>query len=216
MVYPIFDSIANGIETELQQRNISTTHFKKWNEDTINATGLEIEIPISHVSNYLKALKINFDWDLFREKALARQLEGMEKHPLLQKEDNHVSGVNPVIDIEVLWQFDESETQEIVPSKVGRQRLDAASEWMDQVSKNVNILLSADDIITRWHFEVEGDEYGRYLSIIHLLSYFQYSFEGLNHLNEVHNYVNRRLQHLLYKINRVTKLADQTIKEVAA
>ena len=216
MVYPIFDSIVNGIKTELQHRNISTTYFKKWNEDTINATGLEIEIPIDHVSNYLKALKINFDWDLFREKTLARQLNGMEKHPLLQKEDNHTTGVNPVIDIEVLWQFDESETQAIVPSKLGRQRLDAASQWMDQVSKNVNMLLSSDDIITRWHFEVEGDEYGRYLSIIHLLSYFQYSFEGLHHLNEVHNYVNRRLQHLLYKINRVTRLADQTIKEVAA
>jgi len=216
MKYPLFDSITNCIEKELKNKNLKTDLFKKWKENTINAAGLEIQIDISNHSSFVQKIKINFDWDLFRELSLARQLKGMDKHPLLQKKHNKLSGLKPTIDIEVMWEFDEQETQSMVPSKIGNQRLDVASKWMEEVNKDVNRLLASEDIITRWHFEVEGDEHGRYLSAINLLSYFQYSFEGLKHLNEVHNYVARRMQHLLYKINRVTKLADSTIQEVAA
>ena len=40
-------------------------------------------------------------------------------------------------------------------------------------------LLISDDIITRWHIEVDGDKDGKYLSAINLISYFQYSFTDL-------------------------------------
>jgi len=211
MRYPLFQSIKNCIESEIKDRGIEVQYLKTWKENSINATGLEMQLNISEISSYIKGLHINFDWDLFREISLARQLEGMEKHPLLKNADADTPGLKPNIDIEVVWQFDETETQSIVPSKVGTSRLEAASEWMENVSKNVNSLLVSEDIITRWHIEVEGDEYGRYLSTINLLSYFQYSFEGLHHLNEVHSYVARRMQHLLYRVNKVIQISDNTI-----
>lgn len=214
--YPLFHSITNCIKSELRKRKITTTKFRTWEEARINAAGLEIEIDLSEISSYIKHLQINFDWDIFREASLAKQLKGLEEHPLLRNKDLQISAVKPGIDIEIVWLFDDEKAQEIVPSKIGKQRLDYASEWMEQVSKNVNELLFSDDIITRWHIEVEGDEYGRYLSAINLLSYFYYSFEDLKQLNEVHNFISRRLQHLLFKTNKVITLSDNTIQEIAA
>lgn len=216
MKYPIFNSIINLIESELIKRNINIQSFRSWDESKINATGLEIQIDLQDTSNYIDSLMINFDWDRFRETNLAQQLDGMEAHPFLQDENAMKSTIEPLIDIEVVWQFDEEKSQEIVPTKIGNHRLEAASEWMEQISKQVNELLASDNIITRWHIEVEGDQYGRYLSAINLLSYFQYTLEDLKSLNEVHKYVSRKLQHLLFKTNKVIQIADQTIDKMAA
>lgn len=216
MKYPIFNSIVNRIESELTKRNINIKSFKTWDENKINASGLEIIIDLANTSNFIKALTINFDWDRFRETVLARQLDGMEEHPLLQKETMVSTNIQPIIDIEVVWQFDEKKSQEKAPDKIGTSRLDAASLWMESISKEVNELLAADDIITRWHIEVEGDQYGKYLSAINLLSYFQYELKDLKSLNEVHQYLGRKIQHLLYKTNKVIQIADQTIESVAA
>lgn len=216
MENPIFNSIINRIRSELNKRNIPIKQFRTWDEDRINASGLELIIDLQPSSDYIKELMINFDWDRFREIALARQLDGMEEHPLLSVKGWDPSPVEPLIDIEVVWKFDEKKTQELVPTKVGNTRLEAASEWMEKVSQEVNELLLSDDIITRWHIEVEGDKYGRYLSAINLISYFQYSLSDLKSLNEVHQYISRKIQHLLFKTNKVIKLSDNTITSVAA
>ena len=107
MTYPIFNSVVNRIESDLKERDISIKSFRTWNEDRINATGLEIEIDLTQKTNFLKALSINFDWDRFRETVLAKQLEGMEEHPFLQGENKLKTTISPVIDIEVTWLFDE-------------------------------------------------------------------------------------------------------------
>lgn len=216
MNYPIFNSIVNLIETELNKRNADITHFKSWNEQKINAAGLEIEIALTERSHFIRDLVINFDWDRFRETTLARQLQGMEEHPLLKEEKNLSSTIAPIIDIEVVWKFDVDQAQKGVPSKVGDERLKAASDWMSDVSKEVNELLNSDEIITRWHIEIEGDEYGKYLSAINLLSYFQYSLGGFKSLNEIHEYVRRKLQHLLFKTNKVVQIANKRLQENAA
>jgi hypothetical protein len=216
MNYPIFKAIVNTIEAELLKRNIKIERFKTWDENTINATGLEIEIDLSQSSDYVRSLTFNFDWDRFREVSLARQLKGMEEHPFLSDDKLKRVSVDPMIDIEVVWHFDEDETQSFVPSKIGNNRLDAASEWMEAVTHNINTLLTTEDIITRWHIEVEGDQYGRYLSAIQLLSYFQYSLTRTQSYNDVNAYVKRRFRHLLYKTNKVIELADRTIAEAAA
>jgi hypothetical protein len=156
MTYPIFHSVANCIESELEKRDINIKTFKSWNEDRINATGLEIVIDLTDKSHYLKALSFNFDWDRFRETVLARQLEGMEEHPFLQEEHMVSTSISPVIDIEVTWIFDEQKSQPGINANNGNHRLETASKWMEQISSDVNKLLAEDDIITRWQIDVEG------------------------------------------------------------
>lgn len=216
MKYPIFTSVINQIKSDLDERNVKIKTFRTWNEDRINATGLEIVIDLADRVNYIKELSFNFDWDRFRETVLARQLDGMDDHPLLQEENMISTNISPVIDIEVTWLFDEEKSQPPVPGKNGNHRLEAASEWMEQISEKVNRLLADDDIITRWHIEVEGDEYGKYLSAINLISYFQYTLAELHSLNGVHEFVTNRLKDLLLKSNKVMKIADQTLENAAA
>jgi len=206
----------NRVEFDLKEREVSVNSFRTWNEDRINATGLEIEIDLSKKTNYLKALSINLDWDRFRETVLAQQLQGMEEHPFLQEDNKVKTSISPVIDIEVTWFFDEKAPHPQLAAQNGNHRLSAASEWMEDISKEVNELLADDDIITRWHIEVEGTESSKYLSAINLISYFQYTLADLTSLNDVHEFVSNRLKELLVKSNRVLTIADQTLESQAA
>ncbi len=216
MTYPIFNSVVNRIQSDLKEREVAVNSFRTWNEDRINATGLEIEIDLSKETNYLKALSINFDWDRFRETVLAQELEGMEEHPFLQEDNKVETSISPVIDIEVTWLFDEKAPHPQLAAQNGNHRLSAASEWMEDISKEVNELLADDDIITRWHIEVEGTESSKYLSAVNLISYFQYTLADLSSLNDVHEFVSKRLQELLVKSKRVLTIADQTLESQAA
>lgn len=216
MIYPIFNSVVNCIESELNKRDITIKTFRTWNEDRINATGLEIVIDLANRANYLKALSINFDWDRFRETVLARQLNGMDEHPFLQEENMVSTSIAPLIDIEITWLFDEKQSQPDVQAQNGVSRLDAAGKWMEKISAEVNQLLAEDDIITRWHIEVEGDEHGKYLSAINLISYFQYTLSDLKSLNAVHQFVSERLEELLLKSSQVMKISNNILEDVAA
>ncbi len=86
---------------------------------------------------------------------------------------------------------------------------------MESISKEVNELLADDDIITRWHVEIDGDENGRYLSAINLISYFQYQLVELESLNEVQEIVKKKLNDLLLKANKViftsNKILDKSL-----
>ncbi|MEX2572761.1 MAG: hypothetical protein WD317_00630 [Balneolaceae bacterium] len=209
----------NKIKASLNKSKINVSKFKTWEETQINATGLEIWIDLVDSTDYLKAVSINFDWDRFRETRIAKQLEGTEKHPLLKAPHLVESNVEPVIDIEVVWYFNERKCQ---PSYTGSNadnsnyRINVASQWMSSASKQVNELLLSDEIITRWHIEMEGDENGKYLTAINLISYFQYTLSDLDSLNNVHAYVERKIHHLLYKINRVIRIADSSVEITAA
>jgi len=216
MIYPIFNSVVNRIESDLRERDITISSFRTWNEDRINATGLEIEIDLKKKSDYLKALSINFDWDRFRETVLAKQLKGMEEHPFLQEDKMVSTSISPVIDIEITWLFDEKAPHPRLAAHNGNHSLDAASRWMEEISKEVNDVLADDDIITRWHIEVEGTESNKYLSAVNLISYFQYTLTDLKSLNDVHDFVIKRLQELLIKSNKVLKIADRTLQTQAA
>lgn len=216
MHYPIFSSIVNTIDIQLEKRGISAKTFSTWENSKINATGLELEINLSKVSKYMKTLSINFDWDGFREHSLAKQLEGMESHPFLKIDKLNESKISPTIDVEVSWLFDVGLCQPELPNHSGNYRIEKASEWMDSVNKKVNQLLIKDDIITRWHIEIEGDEQGRYLSAINLISYFQYQLTSPKSLNEVTHFVSRRLHDLLLKANKVIFIADEILAESVA
>lgn len=216
MDYPIFQSIVNKINGSLLKRNINVTKFKTWEESKINAAGLEFYIDLSQSTNHLKALSINFDWDRFREASLARQLNGTDNHPILQSETFSETNVKPIIDIEVTWHFQEDRCQPHTSNGDANFRIQKASEWMSDASDQVNELLISDDIITRWHLEIDGDKDGKYLSAIKLISYFQYSFTDLKSLCDVHKFVDRKLIHLLYKAKRVVEIVDETVKDHAA
>ncbi len=218
MQYPIFHSVVNKINASLNRSNIQVSKFRTWEETRINATGLEIWIDLSDSTRYLKTVSINFDWDRFRETNIARQLDGTEKHPMLRSPHLIEASVEPVIDIEVVWYFDVEKCQpsQAASNGQGDYRVNVASRWMEEASRKVNELLQSDDIITRWHIEIEGDENGKYLTAINLISYFQYSLADLNSLNNVHKYVERKVHHLLYKINRVVRLVDGVVEVPAA
>jgi len=216
MQYPIFNSITNTVDITLEKRGISTELFKTWENNKINATGLELEINISKISNYLRSLTINFDWDSFREASLAKQLGGMETHPLLKIEKLKDTNINPTIDVEIAWYFDEQKCQPINPDSNGNYRVENASVWMESVSKDVNELLAEDDLITRWHVEIEGDQDGKYLSAINLISYFQYQFESPTCLNKVNEFASNRFHDLLFKANKVIKICDKILSKAVA
>tara|TARA_R110002096_G_scaffold78670_1_gene185056 strand:- start:16197 stop:16850 length:654 start_codon:yes stop_codon:yes gene_type:complete len=216
MHYPIFSSIVNTVDTQLEKRGISAETFSTWENSKINATGLELEIGLSKVSQYMKSLSINFDWDGFRERSLAKQLEGMDSHPFLKIDKLNESSIVPTIDVEMAWLFDVNFCQPEVPELSGNYRIEQASAWMESINRQVNHLLVNDDIITRWHIEIEGDENGKYLSAINLISYFQYRIDTPKSLNEVKHYVSRRLHDLLLKANKVLFIADEILSETIA
>lgn len=216
MTYPIFNSVINRIEDDLHNREISINTFRTWNEDRINATGLEIEIDLSRSSDFIKALSINLDWDRFRETVLAKQLKGMEEHPFLQEEHMVSTSISPAIDIEITWLFNEKAHHHKLAAQNGYHKVEAASLWMEEITHKVNDLLADDDIITRWHVEVEGTKSGKYLSAVNLISYFQYTLVDLTSLNQVHQFVLKILHELLVKSNKVIKSAEQTLESQVA
>jgi len=216
MQYPLFNSIVNKIKSSLGKKNINVSKFRTWDEPRINATGLEMHIDLSGSAKHLKGISINFDWDRFRETTLARSLDGLQKHPFLKSPHLLDNNIEPMIDIEVVWEFDVDLCQPAESKNNTNYRVEAASKWMDEARLRVNELLLSDDIITRWHIEIEGDDKGKYLTAINLISYFQYSLATPKTLNETLQLVDRRLHHLLYKANRVVRIADPLVKLPAA
>jgi hypothetical protein len=215
MQYPIFNSIVNTVESQLGKRGISTNKFRTWKDNKIYATGLELNISLQEASSYIDSLSINFDWDSFRETSMAKGLEGMESHPFLKIEPFTETAVMPTIDVEMMWLFNIDTCQREEHGRSGNYRIDEASKWMENISNEVNELLADDDIITRWHVEIDGDENGRYLSAINLISYFQYQLVELKSLNEVQDIVKRKLNDLLLKANKViftsNKILDKSL-----
>lgn len=203
MQYPIFHSFIKHIQNELNRRGIATNTFTQWNESVLNATGLEIGIPLSDHSKLLNEVTIHFDWDVYRESHLAIQLPGMEKHPLLKKEAAVSASVQPGMDIEVSWSFD------VTAFKGSRNRLDASSAWMEDFTRRLQVMYPHDDAITRWHIEIEGDEQGRYLSVMSLITYLTVHFEHVKDLNELHNVSTRALQRILIRTNRIFQMANE-------
>ena len=216
MHYPIFNSIVNTVSTQLDKRGLQSKKFKTWEDNKINAIGLELIIDLGNTSEFMEALSINFDWDSFRETSIAKRLEGMEKHPFLKVSKLKGTKVNPTIDIEMAWLFNCNLCQPQMPEQEGNYRIEQASKWMESISKELNTLLKNDNIITRWHIEIEGDENGKYLSAINLISYFQYELSTPKSLNEVQTFVSRRLHELLLKASRVIYMCDDILKAAVA
>lgn len=215
MNYPIFNSFVNQIENDLTNKDVNIKTFKTWHEDRINAAGLEIIIDVSNKQHYIKEVCINFDWDRFRETVLAQQLDGLGEHPMLQEKKLKSVTVTPKIDVEMSWVFDEQQSEIALPGAEGTKRLERAGEWMERISIKVNDLLAEDDIITRWHIEMEGSAEHKYLSAVSLISYFQYSLTSLTSLNEAHKFIKNRIHDLMIKAQKVRQISDQTLKNVA-
>lgn len=212
MHYPIFKSIVNTIDTQLEKRGVNSTKYRTWEDNKINAIGLELIIDLEKISSFIHSLAINFDWDSFREASVAKKLEGMKEHPFLKIDQLTKSNIPPSIDIEMSWLFNIDVCQPTIYGKEGNYRIEEASKWMESISKEINSILKNENIITRWHIEIEGDENGRYLSAINLISYFQYEFTNLATVNEVNTFISRRLQDLLLKANRVINKCETVLK----
>lgn len=217
MQYPIFNSFINRIKSDLNKKNIVPKDFTTWHDETINATGLEIKIDLSKVSQFMKDVTINFDWDKFREVMLAKQLPGMEKHPLLTKNGNVINtSLSPNMDVEVTWTLSEEAILNGKSLTGNNWRLELASNWMEKINEQINESMPTDYIISRWHVEIDGDTKGRYLSAMSLISYFQFKLNNQKDLNEILEFISKRLQLILVRSNRVIQIVEGTAKTIAA
>lgn len=215
MEYPIFYSIINQIESGLTSKNVKLNTFKTWREDRINATGLEIGIDVSDESNVIKEITINFDWDRFRETYLARELEGLGEHPMLQDENLKSVTASPKIDVELSWNFDVQKLRVDSSGNDAVRPMAQTRSWMKSLSRNVNNLLAEEECTTRWHLQIEGTNEQNELSKVTLISYFQYSLQDIKSLNEILSTVKYRVRQLMIKSNKVCQLSDNTLKNVA-
>ena len=215
MQYPIFHSISNLIESELGDRNIKITNFRRWSDTTLNAAGLEITVDTSRRSNVVKSVTINFDWDRFREMRLAKLLTGMEKHPFRNNEDSSLNRIKSNIDIEISWQLNEKDHRVWSGANLGTKRIERATAWMDNINREIHPMFDSGNNITRWHVEVEGDVYGKYLSVMSLISYFQYNLDSLESINGVHQFIREKLVYLLVVSNKILRVAERTARVAA-
>ena len=216
MHFPIFHSIINKIRVELQSRGIEPTNFKEWNDLSINATGLELVLDVSRYNTGIKEVVINFDWDSFREVKLAKNLKGMEKHPLIQNSTLMASRIAPSIDVEILWKFDEEFISGSVKEAVNYSSTDYASAWMNAINEALNSMIPVDKIITRWHLEIDGNTKNRVVSSMNLISYVQYSLNNMTDINEIHQLVHTKLASILDMSAKVLSLAKKTKPIIAA
>ncbi len=215
MNYPIFGAVVNQIEACLAGRSINVEPFRVWNEEKINAMGLEIGLDLSDQSNIVKKLLINLDWDKYREAGLAMQLPGMEKHPLLKNSFFAQKKLSPYIDVEAAWYFDENLLYNKLESPVGNRRMEAASHWMEFINKELKNLHADGNLITRWHMEIEGDHDGRYVTDMSLISYLQYHLDDFTSLNDVHVYMEENMVKLLQRTGTIICIALKTIEKAA-
>lgn len=215
MNYPIFSAIVNQIESRLAGRSIQVEQFRVWSEDKINATGLEIGIDLSDRSNVVNKLVINLDWDKFREIRLAKQLPGMEKHPFLKNGPFSSGKINPYVDVETTWHFDEQVLYRRLDSRIGNRRTEAASQWMEHINKELKRVFTRDNIITRWHMEVGGDIHGRFVTDMSLISYMQYDLHAFDTLNEIHSHLEQNIQLILQRTDTIIDIASKTMEQAA-
>ena len=203
------------METRLSRRAINIDQFRVWNEDKINATGLEIGVSLANRSNHVQRLVINLDWDKFREASLARQLPGMDKHPLLKDSVFNRNSVNPYLDVETIWYFDEQVLYRKLKSQLGNRRMEAASHWMEFINTELKRVLTDENLITRWHMEIEGDINGRYVTDMSLISYLQYGLDSFQSLNDIHAHLEKNIQLILQRTDVIMKIASRTMEKAA-
>ncbi len=215
MNYPIFSAIVNQMETRLARRAINIDQFRVWNEDKINATGLEIGVDLTNRSSHVNRLVINLDWDKFREASLAKQLPGMEKHPLVKDNTYHRDSISPYVDVETIWYFDEQALYGKLKSTIGNRRMEAASHWMEHINAELKRVFTEESLITRWHVEIEGDINGRYVTDMSLISYSQFHLDSFDSLNDIHEHLEKNIQLLLQRTDVIIKIAIHTLEKAA-
>ena len=211
MNYPIFQSIVNTIRSDVESKHIRIENFRTWQDNTIFATGLELSIQLKPLTKFFDTLSINFDWDQYREYQIAKNLEGLDNHPLLETNELAKSIPKPTIDVELMWVFNSEKAQPVMTNGEGNYRMDFASSWMEQITQNQQLKLQQGPNITRWHVEIEGDKEGKYLSTIQLISYFQFNLSDLVNMQELQEFVQKSLKELLVRSSRVIQTSEDTI-----
>jgi hypothetical protein len=213
--YPIFQSIVHQIESELQRHHIYPRRFKTWDENAINATGLEIIVDLPELNPVIKSIIINFDWDKFREASMAKQMQGMSKHPLLHRRQTISSTVTPSLDIEIAWQLNETIPLTLSQKHLGTDRVNLARTWMDAINHASAAIMIQDHSLSRWHIDIEGDLKGKYLSQMTFISYLTITFEGIESLSELHHIVRRKLNQVLWMSEKIILIAKTSLPKAS-
>lgn len=205
---PIFDSISNFVRRQLEERHVHIKSYRRWEEPVIRAAGFEAAIDVSAFSDVVDAMVINWDWDVFREALLASQLNGMAQHPLLKDKSLVKFELEPTIDIEISWHLSKNSLIALNGS-TDNKSMDAARKWMEQVNDALKPVLNGHDLINRWHVEMEGTAVSRTVTSVSLISYVQYSFIDLQHLELIQRYLGRKLQNLLLLNAKILRILTE-------
>lgn len=169
-----------------------------WQNPSIHASGLDVKIPLQ--DSILKECQIHFDWDSFRERCMARQMDGMERHPLLKQPHLASNAVKAQLDIEVSWVF-ESPYKQVEPAR----------KWITSMNETLKPLFSSLTALTRWHLELEGDSEEAQVTDTRLLTYVEFDMEGVTSINHLQRTIERRLVQLVFLTRKVMEAAQNRI-----
>ncbi|MDR9387808.1 MAG: hypothetical protein RI513_02245 [Balneolaceae bacterium] len=184
----------DAAQKSLFERIESTT----WQNPSINASGLDVKIPLNDPN--VKACHIHFDWDSFRERCMAKQMKGMEDHPLLTQPHLASNAVKPQLDIEVSWVFQSPYTQ-----------ADPARAWIASMNESLKPLFLSLTALSRWHLEIEGETEQSSVTDTRLLTYVEFDMEGVTSINHLQRTIERRLVQLVFLTRKVMGAAQQNV-----
>ncbi len=169
-----------------------------WQNPSIHASGLDVKIPLDDPN--LKECQIHFDWDSFRERCMAKQMDGMEDHPLLKQPHLASNAVKPQLDIEVSWVFQSPYTQ-----------VEPARAWIASMNESLRPLFLSLTALSRWHLEIEGETEEALVTDTRLLTYVEFNMEGVTSINHLQRTIERRLVQLVFLTRKVMGAAQNKV-----
>ncbi|MGM0739128.1 MAG: hypothetical protein ACQETM_08230, partial [Bacteroidota bacterium] len=104
---------------------------------------------------------------------------------------------------------------EKLASRVGNRRMEAASHWMEHINKELKRVFTHENLITRWHMEIEGDIHGRYVTDMSLISYLQYPLDAFTSLNDIQSHLEENFQVILQRTDAIMAIASRTLEKAA-
>ena len=123
------------------------------------------------------------------------------------------ANTKPNIDVELMLSFKPNQCQPKFKEGKGNYRMDFASLWMDLITQRIQSDFGSQSNITRWHIEIEGDDSGKYLSNIQLISYFQFDLGKTLDMQDLKMFVKKSLKSLLVRSSRVIKISEAIIEQ---
>ncbi|MCS7082765.1 MAG: hypothetical protein N2561_04700 [Bacteroidetes bacterium] len=205
MEYPLFERITQSLLQELYARCFQVRSFRQWRDDLIRATGVEGELVCpGALEPPLFVIRLNVDWDLFREQRLAPRF--LSENSV--SESSSLARFRPTLDFEISWRFDRRAfSSDPYPSpeavRTGLARLQA------ELARLENGLTAG--ILTRWHVDLSSFLDKRFVSDVLLIAYGSDDLGTLRAWSEVEAALRQRVDY----IEAVSRLLQAALTDAA-